>query len=158
MRGLRVPTFAGRVQEPAELCVRVRDGWGLNLVRVERYKGVEQLCQPKSAIWKNFGPESDQESKILEQERSRSLEMWLRPLLLCLHLRYEHQRWARIRTGSDWSPDWRQFWPDQDWIGLQFFWKLADQDWIGLRKFLMFLCDYSEHIKTFSCDPILQIC
>ena len=46
------------------------------------------------------------------------------------------QRWyvrnhmAEMSTGQDWS----QFWPDQDWIGLQFFWKLADQDWIGLRK------------------------
>jgi len=34
--------------------------------------------------------------------------------------------------------DWSQFLPDQDWIGLQFFWNLADQDWIGLRKFLLF--------------------
>jgi len=39
------------------------------------------------------------------------------------------------RTGSGWS----QFLPDQDWIGLQFFWKLAEQDWIGLRKFLLHL-------------------
>jgi len=34
--------------------------------------------------------------------------------------------------------DWSQFWPDQDWIGLQFFWNLADQDGIGLRKFSCF--------------------
>jgi len=54
--------------------------------------------------------------------------------------------------------DWSKFWPDQGWIGLQFFWKLADQDWIGLRNFLLFQCDYSEHIKNFSCDSILQIC
>jgi len=33
-RRLRVPAFAGRVQEPALLCVRVRDGCGLNLLRV----------------------------------------------------------------------------------------------------------------------------
>jgi len=31
-----------------------------------------------------------------------------------------------------------------------FFSKLEDQDWIGLRKFLLFNCDYSEHIKHFS--------
>jgi len=50
-----------------------------------------------------------------------------------------------VRTGDehgqDWiglDQDWRQFWPDQDGIGLQFFWKLADQDRIGLRKFLLF--------------------
>jgi len=55
---------------------------------------------------------------------------------------------------------------DQDWIGLKpflagsgldrtaIFMKILDQDWIGLRKFLMFLCDYSKHIKTFSCYPI----
>jgi len=66
----------------------------------------------------------------------------------------EQQRWARISTGSDWS----QFWPDQDWIGLQFFSKLADQGWIRLRKFLLFQCDYSENIKNFSCDPISQVC
>jgi len=34
-----------------------------------------------------------------------------------------YQRWARIRTRSDWS----EFWQDQDWIGLQFFRKLADR-------------------------------
>ena len=67
-----------------------------------------------------------------------------------LHRRDEH--------GSGLDQDWSQFWPDQDWIGFQFFWKLADQDWIGLRKFLLFRCDYSEHIKNVSCDPILQIC
>jgi len=65
-----------------------------------------------------------------------------------------YQRWARIRTRSDWS----EFWQDQDWIGLQFFRKLADQDWIRLRNFLLFRCDYSEHIKNFSCDSISQIC
>jgi len=32
--------------------------------------------------------------------------------------------------------------------------KILDQDWIGIRKFLMLLCDYSKHIKTFSCYPI----
>ena len=64
-------------------------------------------------------------------------------------VRDEH--WSRLdRLDQDWS----QFWPDQDWIGLQFFWKLSVQDWIGLRKFLLYLCDYSEHIKNFSCDPI----
>ena len=54
--------------------------------------------------------------------------------------------------------DWSQIWPDQDWIGLQFFWKLVEQDWIGLTNFFLYLCDYSEHIKNFSCDLILQIC
>ena len=39
------------------------------------------------------------------------------------------------RSGLD--QDWGQFWPDQDWIGLPFFFKLVDQDWIGLRKFLL---------------------
>jgi len=50
-----------------------------------------------------------------------------------------------MSTDQDWmglDQDWSQFWPDQDWI--------------GLRKFL-FRCDYSEHTKNFSCDPILQI-
>jgi len=32
---------------------------------------------------------------------------------------------------------------DQDWIGLQFFLRLADQDWIGLRKYFLFQCYYS---------------
>ena len=45
-----------------------------------------------------------------------------------------HLRSAQIRNGSDWirNQDWSQFWPDQDWIGLRFFWKLADRcgsDW-----------------------------
>jgi len=31
--GLRVPAFAGREREPALLCVRVRGGCGLNLLR-----------------------------------------------------------------------------------------------------------------------------
>jgi len=47
---------------------------------------------------------------------------------------------GRIRTASD-----------------CIFFKLADQDWIGLRKFVV-LCDYSEIIKNFSCDPISQVC
>ena len=38
------------------------------------------------------------------------------------------------------------------------FLKIRGQDWVGLRKFLMLLCDYSEHIYTFSCDLILRIC
>jgi len=38
------------------------------------------------------------------------------------------------------------------------FCKLSDQDWIGLTNFFLYLCDYSEHIKIFSCDAILQIC
>ena len=45
--------------------------------------------------------------------------------------------------------DCSQFWPEQDWIGLYFFWKLADQDGVGLRKLLLYLCDYSKHIKNF---------
>ena len=55
-----------------------------------------------------------------------------------------YQRWARIRTGSDWIRTEANFWPDQDWI--------------RLTKFFLYLCDYFEHIKNFSCDPILQIC
>jgi len=31
----------------------------------------------------------------------------------------------------------------------------TDQDWIGLRKYFLYQCDYSEHFKNFSCDPIL---
>jgi len=57
----------------------------------------------------------------------------------------------------------------QDWIGSMILKNFADQDWIGFNFFENwqsrtgsdwenFLCDYSEHIKTFSCDPILQIC
>ena len=53
------------------------------------------------------------------------------------------------RTGSGLKP----YFPDQDWIGLQYFPKMVDQGWIGLRNFL-FLCDYSENIKNFGCDPI----
>jgi len=66
-----------------------------------------------------------------------------------------------MSTDQDWiglDQDWSQFWQDQDWIGLRFVWKLADQDWIGLRKFLLFWCDYSNHINNVSCDVILQIC
>jgi len=38
-RGLRVPAFAERVREPALLCVRVRSGCGLNLLRVRGGRG-----------------------------------------------------------------------------------------------------------------------
>ena len=58
--------------------------------------------------------------------------------------------WQEMSTDQDWiwlDQNWSQFWPDQDWIGLQFFWKFANQDWIVLRKFLLFRCDCSEHIK-----------
>jgi len=68
---------------------------------------------------------------------------------------------AEMSTDQDWiglDQDWSQFWPDQDWTRLQFFWNLADQGWIELTKFFLYLCDYCEHIKNFSCDPILQIC
>ena len=61
----------------------------------------------------------------------------------------------RDQHGQDWiglNQEWCQFWQDKDWFGLQFFWKLADQDWIGLRKFMLFQCDYSEHIQNFSTD------
>jgi len=51
-----------------------------------------------------------------------------------------HSESIRDEHGSGLDQDWSQFWPNQDWIGLQFFWKLAYQKWIGLRKFLMFLC------------------
>jgi len=58
---------------------------------------------------------------------------------------------AEMSTDQDWiglDQDWSQFWPDQDYIGLQLFWKLADQDRIGLRKFLLLWCDYSNCIKN----------
>jgi len=29
-------------------------------------------------------------------------------------------------------------------------------DWT--RNFFLFLCDYSENIENFSCDPITQVC
>jgi len=44
--------------------------------------------------------------------------------MIVLTIRDEH--------GSGLVQDWSQFWLDQDWIGLQFFSKLADQagsDW-----------------------------
>jgi len=66
------------------------------------------------------------------------------------------QRWERIRTGSDWSG----LKPILAGSGLDrttIFWKLADQDWIGLRKFLLSWSVYSNHIKNFSCNVILQI-
>jgi len=66
-----------------------------------------------------------------------------------------------MSTDQDWmglDQDWSQIWPDQDWIGLQLLCKLADLDWIGLRNFLLFWCNYSNHIKNVSCDVILQIC
>jgi len=44
----------------------------------------------------------------------------------------------RDEHGSGLDQDESHFWPDQDWIGLQFLWKLADQNWIGLSKFLCF--------------------
>jgi len=37
------------------------------------------------------------------------------------------------------------------------FWKLVEQDWIRFRKFLFFLFHFFNHIKNFSCNPILQI-
>jgi len=45
---------------------------------------------------------------------------------------------ARDEHRSGLDQDWSQFWPDQDWIRLQFFWKLADLDWVGLRKSSLF--------------------
>jgi len=68
---------------------------------------------------------------------------------------FEIWQYCRDEHRSGWiglNQDLSQFWPDQDWIGLHFFsklavqdWiglhffsKLADQDWIGLRKFLLF--------------------
>jgi len=68
---------------------------------------------------------------------------------------------AEMSTDQDWiglDQDWSQFWPDQEWIGLQFFSKLEDQVWIGLRKFMLLWCDYSKNMKYFSCDPISQVC
>ena len=78
------------------------------------------------------------------RNRSRSQKKWLQsPLVVS---RDEHGS-GLDRTGQDW----RQFWPDQDWIGLQLFWKLAD--WSNL----LFWCDYSSRNKNFSCNVILQI-
>jgi len=51
---------------------------------------------------------------------------------------YFQLKGTRDEHGSGLDQDWSQFWPDQDWNGLQFFWKLADQDWIGLSKFCCF--------------------
>ena len=53
---------------------------------------------------------------------------------------------STYRTGLDWikteanlaGSGLKPIWPDQDWIELQLFSKLANQDWIGLRKFLLF--------------------
>jgi len=54
---------------------------------------------------------------------------------------------------------------DQDWIRFNFIGSGLGSDcnffenWrSGLRKFLLYLCDYAEHIKNFGCDPISQIC
>jgi len=71
-------------------------------------------------------------------------------ICLCAIAKYSKSKSCDITgmsTDQDWiglDQDWGQFWPDQDWI--------------GLRKILLRLCDYSEHINNFSCDPILQIC
>jgi len=58
------------------------------------------------------------------------------------HLWQVMQRYSGVDSsdehGSGLDQDWSQFWPDQDWIGLQFFPKLADQDWIGLGIFFCF--------------------
>jgi len=45
-----------------------------------------------------------------------------------------------MSTDQDWIGLNQDGSPFQDWIGLQFFWKLADQVWIGLTKFFLYLC------------------
>jgi len=63
-----------------------------------------------------------------ESEKGDSAHLWnthaqwlglqsARSAVQCLHCRDEH------RSGLD--QDWSQFWPDQDWIGLQFFLKIG---------------------------------
>ena len=55
----------------------------------------------------------------------------------CATLTLCHGRlWCRDEHGSGLDQHWSQFGPDQDWIGLEFFWKLTDQDWT--EKFLLF--------------------
>jgi len=59
-------------------------------------------------------------------------------------------RATEMSTDQDWiglDQDWSQFWPDQDWIRLQFFSKLADQDRIGLRKFIVLMWLFQPHQK-----------
>jgi len=56
--------------------------------------------------------------------KMRFITVWAEPKTICT---------AEMSTDQDWS----QFWPDQDWMGLQLFWKLVDQDCIRLRKFLL---------------------
>jgi len=51
---------------------------------------------------------------------------------------------VRDEHGSGLDQDWSQFWPDQDWIGLEYFWKLAEQDWIGPRKFFWLFWKYQK--------------
>jgi len=61
---------------------------------------------------------------------------------------------SEMSTDQDWS----QFWPDQDWIGLQFFgdWRIrTGSDWENIFCFNVIILNVS---KTFSCDPILPIC
>jgi len=53
--------------------------------------------------------------------------------------RFLPMKYARDEHGSELDQDWSQLRPDQDWIGLQFFWKLEDQDWIGLKKFVVLM-------------------
>ena len=61
--------------------------------------------------------------------------------------------WERIRTGSDWIRTEDNFGRIRTGSDCNFFQKW----WTGLdrtEKILLFLCDYSENIKNFSCDPI----
>ena len=49
-----------------------------------------------------------------------------------------YQRWARIRTASDWIRTEANFGRIMTGSDCNFFWKFVDQVWIGLRKFLLF--------------------
>ena len=49
--GLRAPAFAGQMREPAELCVRLRGGLGLNLLRAGR--GTKRFFLRVTKCWLN---------------------------------------------------------------------------------------------------------
>ena len=64
------------------------------------------------------------------------------------------QRWARIRAGSGLKPILAGTGLDRTAI----FSKIGGSGLNRTEKFFLFLCDYSENIKNFSCDPITQVC
>ena len=108
-------------------------------------------------IWKSWSWSGDLNKTVARIQSGLFKMCWIlpdsSPEIRILYTRDEHGL-GLDRTGSGLKPILATSGLDRT----AFLWKLANQDWIGLRKFLMFLCDYSEHIKTLSCDPILQIC